>query len=68
MEIHVFARAFREPVGELAMRGVWGIERHELSEVGEEACRLLGSKDFPDHREWKDIGWICQAILEFQDL
>jgi hypothetical protein len=68
MEIHVFARAFREPVGDLAMCDVWRIERHELSEVGEHACRLLGSEDFPDQREWKNTVWICQAILEFQDL
>jgi hypothetical protein len=68
MEIHVFARTFREPVGGLAMRDVWGIERHELSEVGEHACRLLDSEDFPDQREWRNTGWTCQAILEFQDL
>ncbi len=68
MEIHVLARTFREPVGELAMRDVWGIERHELSEVGDHACRLLGSAGFPEEREWKNTVWSCQAILEFQDL
>jgi len=50
------------------MRDAWQIERHELSEVGEQACRLLDSEDFADRREWENAGWICQAILEFQDL
>jgi len=68
MELHVFARAFREPAGELSIREVWQIEQHELSGVGEHVCRLLDSEDFPDHGKWENTGWICQAVLEFQDL
>lgn len=68
MEFYIYARVFKEPPKSLPMQEVWQISDSELSEIGTAVSDLMKAEESPPHDLWEHACWICQAIIEFQDL
>lgn len=66
MNISVIVRVFKEAPEVLHLREVWTIGEAELSSEMRETLGLLDHELL--HGVGQQVAWLCQAVLEFQDL
>lgn len=68
MEFHGVARIFKVIPNVLRLTDVWSIDQKELSELGNDALKLLGGPPEPLSSLSQQVAWQGQGLVECQDL